>query len=53
MPDLVGLGRLAVVGFPGEHHTVIESDMADDPEQGLGQFLGFARGMITRGHLNA
>ena len=37
----------------GEHCTVIESDMADDPEQGLRQFLGFVRGMTTRGHPNA
>lgn len=37
----------AVSTFPkhfhaGDQHTVIESHMADDPEQALRQFLGFA-----------
>ena len=29
----------------GHRHTVTESSISDDPEQGLRQFLGFAKGM--------
>ena len=41
----------AVDSFPkhfhdGEQQAVIESDMPDDPEEGLRQFLTFAKGMI-------
>lgn len=43
----------AVRSFPkhfhtGEQQAVVESDMADDPEQGLRQFLRFAESQITR-----